>query len=277
MIGAGWWPPGPRRRPVALIVVSLALSACVVAPSPAPSAGPVTPSRAPTTRAATAPPTPEPSTTIDPAVLLTTNVTCGDGVEFAAVRLAAPVGADFGSDAAAGRLRAFLAGPDRVAANLPATGWIRIDIRPNNVLFIARSPDGWLQVGFELDPGGWTLDRYGSCGLRPVLPDGVGPARWWLDPAAPAPAPGATEIAALVVEMACASGRSPEGRVAAPVIIEQPDRIIAMIADRGQPGDQDCQGNPPLALRFSLPSPLGTRRLFDGGAVPPRDATIPWP
>jgi hypothetical protein len=262
-----------RRRRLVIALLPVLLVGCLARPDPVPPTN--GPSEGLASPSAALPGTPEPGPSIDPTSLFSETVTCDGDIAFPADRLAGPGEATLGADAAGATFRAFLAGPDRVEAGLPATGWTRIDPRPGDVVFLARAGDGWAQVGLQRTGEAWMVDRYGQCRLRPTLPDGIGPAAWWLDPQEPPPAPGATEIHGLLHELACASGRSPEGRIVGPAIVEEPDRVIVLFAVRGQPGDQDCQGNQPLAIRFDLPSPLGTRQLFDGGSIPPRDATIP--
>jgi hypothetical protein len=103
----------------------------------------------------------------------------------------------------------------------------------------------------------------------------VGPATWWVDPQA-APLPTTTTIRALVRETACASGRSPEGRVEPPRIDVGAEAITVTFDIRKLPGGQDCQGNAPFPVTITLPEPLGNRTLLDGGVKPPRDAmTLP--
>ena len=105
----------------------------------------------------------------------------------------------------------------------------------------------------------------------------VGPAAWWVDPTAPAPEPDATTISALIRERACASGRSPEGRVIAPTIFSSEDAVLVSVFVRQPAGAQDCPGNPEFPLEITLPEPLGDRRLLDGSELPPRDASVAAP
>lgn len=100
-------------------------------------------------------------------------------------------------------------------------------------------------------------------------------ATWWLDPAREKPGPEATTIPALIVERACASGKSPDGRLLPPQVFSSADAILVTVWVVRRPGGQDCQGNPPFAIEIELTEPLGDRKLLDGSEVPPRDATVP--
>lgn len=99
----------------------------------------------------------------------------------------------------------------------------------------------------------------------------VGPSEWWVDQDEPAPGPASTVIHAMLVEKACASGASPEGRIDPPTIVADDQRIVVTYWVRLRPGAQDCQGNSPFALELKLPEPLGSRVLYDGSESPPRD------
>jgi hypothetical protein len=111
-------------------------------------------------------------------------------------------------------------------------------------------------------------------GCYPRVPD-LGPASWWVDPEALPLARSAREIPVFILEEACASGRSPKGRVLPPEIEYTPTSVLVRFAVTKRIGDQDCQGNPPFALTLSLAEPLGNRTLLDAGDTPPRDATKP--
>ncbi|HET9521963.1 MAG TPA: hypothetical protein VFO73_13015 [Candidatus Limnocylindrales bacterium] len=104
----------------------------------------------------------------------------------------------------------------------------------------------------------------------------VGPAAWWVDPAAP-PGPDATTISGLIRERACASGQSPEGRILQPAIFSSETAFLISVFVRQPAGAQDCPGNPAVPLEIALPEPLGQRRLLDGSEVPPRDASVAVP
>jgi hypothetical protein len=106
--------------------------------------------------------------------------------------------------------------------------------------------------------------------------NGLSNGDWILDPEAPAPQPPDTQFVALVTERECASGKSSAGRIMAPSIIYEKDRILLIFAVRPPQGAvQTCQGNPATPYLIHLDQPIGDRRLLDGGSYPPHDATKP--
>ncbi|HET9347173.1 MAG TPA: hypothetical protein VFO05_15890 [Candidatus Limnocylindrales bacterium] len=100
----------------------------------------------------------------------------------------------------------------------------------------------------------------------------VGPAAWWVDPAAGPLDPATTTIPALIRERECASGQSPEGRVVDPAVFASEDAFLVNVWVRIAPGD--CPSNPEFPIEISLPEPLGDRQLLDGSEIPPRDASV---
>jgi hypothetical protein len=103
----------------------------------------------------------------------------------------------------------------------------------------------------------------------------VGPASWWVDPAAVPLSPDATSIPALISEIACASGQPPEGRVLEPQVFSSEQAVLVNVWIRQQLTGQDCPSNPVVPLEITLPEPLDGRQLLDGSEVPPRDAAAP--
>ena len=101
----------------------------------------------------------------------------------------------------------------------------------------------------------------------------IDPAPWWTDPAKPAPTDRSTEIHGLVLEKACSSGKSPEGRVDTPRVEYDDTSVTATFEIRRLPGAQDCTGNQPFPVTIELGEPLGKRTLLDGAFIPPRDAS----
>jgi hypothetical protein len=100
-------------------------------------------------------------------------------------------------------------------------------------------------------------------------------ATWWLDPASLPIDPQATVLRGFVVERACASGQSPEGRILAPDVDYGAEALTITFSIAPLPGGQDCPGNQPFGVVFELDEPVGERVIFDGSTTPARDATIP--
>lgn len=99
----------------------------------------------------------------------------------------------------------------------------------------------------------------------------AGPATWRLSPDE-APTSDSRTIRVLLTERACASGRSPEGRVLEPQIEYRVDAIFITLRVRSRAGAQECPGNPEYPLTIELGEPLGDRALVDG-----TEAAIRWP
>jgi hypothetical protein len=154
-----------------------------------------------------------------------------------------------------------------------ATGWRIAGQDGSGVLFLARWDDpsipGWLFAEAHRTGLGWRPGSFGECEPRVVIAPDVGAADWWLDPAADPPSPDATVLQVLVLERACASGASAEGRIAEPVIVVTPTSVTVTMGVWRRVGDQSCQGNPPTPFVVVLPEPLGARELLDGGRQPP--------
>jgi hypothetical protein len=260
-----------RKHPgrSAALALAVVLAACGETPVPS-STVPEPRNTVPSEAIVSIPPDPAPS--IDPAIAQGVAVTCGDGLDFPAERLLGEGHAEGDLDPAEQALRQMLGGPD--GTGLPSTGWQRVISTPSSVLFVAPDGAGWSMVQLTAAADGWFMDLSGACSLVLALPEGVGRASWWLDPAAGRPAANATFVAAVVLEEACASGKSPAGRVLPPVISATDATISVMIAIRRRPGGQDCPGNPPLAITIDLGEAIGTRKLLDAGEFPPRDATV---
>jgi hypothetical protein len=206
-----------------------------------------------------------------PAVALT----CGDDQVFGPQALTEVGEAHLAVDAPGDALRAFLASPEGAAFG--TSSWVRVTETADHVQFIGRRPndEGWLVVGFAVRDGEWALDLAGECKPRVVLGGGLGPADWWIDPASPPFSREATEFDVLVLERACASGQSSEGRIAPPFVLYEPDSVVLTFGVVLTPGGGRCPGHPPGSYHMKLDEPIGDRWLLDGGVFPPRDATKP--
>ena len=208
---------------------------------------------------------------LDPAVV---GVTCDGRHAFDPALLARPGAAERDRDPAAAALRAELrsSAPE---SDLPHAGWTRVIQLPDEVHFVARnaSDTGWSVAAFELRNSAFVMAMIGGCRLAPRVPGGMSIAVWWLDPAFPRPRAIDTSIHVLLVEQACASGGSPEGRVLPPVVATREDAVVVTLVVGHVPGGADCPGNPTFAMTVDLPDAIGSRALLDGGVYPPRDAT----
>jgi hypothetical protein len=213
---------------------------------------------------------------LSPGFLDRPALTCGGEEWFPAEALLGAGSAEQAADPAAAALRAFLAGPDGTSYPFPPTGWHRVYETPTAAVFVAPGDAAtpWVMVAVELTPDGIRVDRYGQCQARLALPDGIGPADFWVDPAVVL-GPEATTVAGFIRERSCASGRSPEGRVLEPLVVYGEAAIVVAYAVQQRPGGQDCPSNPPFAVTLELAEPIGERLLLDGGTFPPRDALVP--
>ena len=262
------------------VVVAVALAACNQAQVPSPGTQTAVASPAPDASnaapSAASPPAAPPS--IDPALAQGVTLTCGDGEAFPAETIVGAGGAEGELEAASLALRQILSSPDGSELGLPQAGWHRAVRTATRALFVAPATAAgagpWVMVSLNGGPTGWSFDAGGECHLAVALPDGIGSASWWLDPAAGPPPVDATFVAAFVRERECASGKTPDGRVLAPAIFYGETSISVMFAIRKRPGPQDCPANPPLAITLNLTEATGGRTLLDGGEFPPRDAAV---
>jgi hypothetical protein len=222
--------------------------------------------------------TPDIGAAIDPDWITRPALTCGDPERrFPPEALDGPGLAELDVDPAAAILRMTIA--EVADFPFPDLGWHRVIDDPKGVTFVARGDPGtpWVMVTVGPLAGALQATEYGQCHLGIAAPDGVSLATWWLDPDGPALTPESIEVAILLRERDCASGRPPEGRVLAPTIVMTPDAFEVAIGIRKQLTDQECQDNPSHPTRIRLPQPIGARGLFDAGAFPPRPITTEDP
>lgn len=265
-----------------LLAVLVTVGACKSSgPSPEVSSGPserVTPpasagaTRSPLVPTSTPSLTPQP--TIDPAWVTRAALWCGEGPTFPPEALLY-LGAEFGIDGAADALRDTILHSSSPEAPLPANGWRRVWDAADQVLFIAPGAKlPWAQLLVVRSTSGWTARTFGECRMQVAFPTGLARAEWSLDPAFPPPDATTRDLHLLAVETACASGRSPQGRIASPLVLDGLQAITVVLAVQSLPAPQDCVGNPPVSVLVQLPSVLGARSLLDGGLFPARPV---WP
>lgn len=253
------------------LFVFVSIGACSPAPGTtggSPSPHPV-PSPAGTERSqpSGAPASGSPSGAVEPLL------SCGGEYDFSPSLLEGPAAAEADPDPAAAALRGFLA-QARDPAIYPRQGWVRVLSRPDRAVFLAPGPreTPWLMVVAVPGTVEWQVDSFGACQLGLALPEDVLAGEWWLDPAFPAPQPDDVTVRAIVRERACASGRSPVGRVLDPIVVYGREEIQVTIPIRRRPGPNDCAGDVNIAYLIELDEPIGDRALLDAGVLPPRDA-----
>jgi hypothetical protein len=144
----------------------------------------------------------------------------------------------------------------------------------DGVMFVAAGNDEtpWFEVTVGLFDGTLQAIGMGQCTLAIAAPKGVTFARWWLDSDAPPPTAGATQLAILLREQDCASGKPPEGRVLPPTIVLGATAILVAIGIR-ELANADCPYNPAHPMELVLPEAIGSRGLFDASQYPPRPVT----
>ena len=99
----------------------------------------------------------------------------------------------------------------------------------------------------------------GGCG---ALPGDTAAASWKIAPGEEV-GPTSKQLQVLVTRVGCNSGVT--GNVEEPEIEVNSDRVIVtFVVTPGEPGSADCQGNPVVPFRLTLPEPLGSRALADG-------------
>lgn len=258
---------------VAMAGCQTSMSSEASSPAPSASSPSATAGDSPAESAASGAPA---TAAINPEWVTRPALTCGDNKRlFPPDALDGPGLGELGLDPAAAVLRTTIADiPDYY----PDSGWHRVLESPDGVTFVARgnAETPWFEVTVGLFDGILQPVIQGQCTLAIAAPIGITFARWWLDPDVPPPTPNSTEVAILLREQACASGKPPEGRVLEPTIATTADAIAVAIGIR-QRGNADCPGNPAYAMRLELREPIGARTLFDAREYPPRPVTTEDP
>lgn len=204
-------------------------------------------------------------------------LTCG-GMTFPRSALGAPTGAQHRAGPEYDALRAALA---QFAGEFPGGGtwpWQLVAEDATGATFLARTDalgaPGWVSVETAHDANGWHMRTIGQCNLAVLIAPGLGPARWALDPAYPAPGPASTELHVLVWEVQCSGGSPLTGRIGPPVVDYGTSTVTVTLGVRPLGGVQTCPGSHGTPAIVRLSEPLGSRTLLDGGTVP---AAVPSP
>ncbi|HWH24966.1 MAG TPA: hypothetical protein VNW68_08770 [Candidatus Limnocylindria bacterium] len=166
----------------------------------------------------------------------------------------------------------YLVGGDPLAM-YPDGRWRLVSRTESRVVLVGEISEGpWYLQAREAN-GQWFVGG-GECMLRGVVDEGVGSARWWLDPRADPPTTQSTSLAVLVEESGCASGRYAMGRLVAPVVEYTDESITITTGVRALPG-ATCQRNQPTPAVLLLGNAIGDRQLLDGYFVSPVPAEAP--
>ena len=212
-----------------------------------------------------------PVPTIDPDWTQRPFVTCGaDGPLFPSAMLEATGHAETERDPAALALHELLITPDEPENAFPKAGWSRVLQTADQAVFVAPTggDPAWMVVGLRSNAGRWSLDLSGACQPTVSFPKGVGAAEWRVDPSAPVD-PTSDSVRLLATELACASGKAPDGRVLTPIVAAGKDVVGITVLVRHAPGGQDCPSNPEFPLTVQLGAPIGHRTLYDASVFPP--------
>lgn len=154
----------------------------------------------------------------------------------------------------------------------PDEGWFLLHEDGERATMAAIDADGFWTVGAEMGRNGWiwaSASGGGPCDVSRVLPEGLGPVEWELDPDSPPPEAGTTELDLLVTELACTGGSELGDRLLGPQVVETDDAVRIAFAAIPLGGAHTCPGNPPASVTVTLESPLGDRDLLDGLVVAP--------
>lgn len=264
--------PGVRvaRWLTIVLVATVALTGC------ARSGGAASPSASATTSPPPSPPAPSQSAAAAEQI----RYVCIEGhASFTIGDIEDAPAADARADPAWDLLQALLEEQASVEeSDLPADGWLRVVNSPEEVVFLAATPIverpyavvHVVPGGGYLTQDGWGVDSFGGCLPRLDVSDDVSVASWWVDPQAEPIGQDSESIPALVLELACASGGTAEGRIVPPTIVYGATEVTITIIVRSL-GDAECPGHPPTPYTIELAEPLGHRTLVDGGSFPPGD------
>jgi hypothetical protein len=250
----------PRRRDAdrASVVSALALLSLVLAGALAACAeGP----------APLYPPAPDP---------LSLRYTCGTFPFGPEILAAGPGHDEDGASPQAAALRLYLASPVRVQHRVPATGWRLLGSDDRRAEFGATNGQGMWVVVVRNAGALWVANTPDTCQPHLVLPAGLGPASWRIDPTTPAPTPLTQAFDALVTERACSSGEPAAGRIVGPQIVKSAEMVLVIFAVRAEDArGPRCPANPASRVTVDLGEALGARLLLDGGRLPFGDPTLP--
>jgi hypothetical protein len=199
--------------------------------------------------------------------------TCGRRLFDPVSVFSAPATAELGSTPAEQALRRFLRHP--LISWVPRHNWRLLYEHSGTAEFISsplssdpRSAPELLL--FERLGGHWKWSGSGPCVPASVV-EGHPAVPWDLPENHAKLRPETTQIEVNIGPGECASGRSQNER-AHPIFTELEGKLLLAIWLTPVHGGQTCIGLIEPPLKVSLPGPLGSRQLFDGGTYPPHPA-----
>lgn len=198
----------------------------------------------------------------------------GGALPFSLSALSGPRGAEAGTSAEAFALRTFLASNPALAA-VPKSGWIEVvrkSIDANDYIRYSNTTGSTVHTVliFRVAQRSWQLHPTfpRRCALRRMATETRASTPWNVVPSRLPRSPRSRAVWIQLTETSCAGGQPADGRVRLPVV-DYGSRQVTIIADIVPPkGTNTCRANPPTYVKVSLPGPIGSRALVDGGSVP---------
>lgn len=144
-------------------------------------------------------------------------------------------------------------------------GWRLLARTGDEALFGRGHPPQLVTVAVLHDGRRRSWSVSASSAARPLRAtrDGIRASSWRPDPTHD-PQPDDTILRVLVTEQTFSGGQRAYGRVLAPDMHVDDDRLVLTLFVTPRPGYQAGASNPETPVRIALPHPLGHRRLIDG-------------
>lgn len=197
-------------------------------------------------------------------------ISCGGGIPFNEASLRSPAGIEKEESEIGRALRGAMENDDFPGRK---EGYRLLDSKPDRAFVGAGDPiDSY--VVLEREEGSWRATAWGECQLR-RYEEGFSEGEWELDPSFPAPTSEDSVIHVLANDRQCASGVSPQDRLAPPEVRIEGDLVVVTFWAHELTGNHTCPGHAPVARTVNLKEPLGARGLADGGFFPARVVQAP--
>ncbi len=186
-----------------------------------------------------------------------------------------PATAELGSAPAQVALRQIVA--TQSFPPLPEHRWRAVTESETEAVFVhgsLTSPFGPTWVHLERNQEGWKWSGSGTCSPRTTV-HGLGAVTWTLAEGQLL-GPRTKRIEVNLGPGPCSGGQSQNERARKPIFRQFGRRLVMIILlEPLPPGFYTCQGVSEPPLKVKLPTRLGPRELFDGGAFPPTTAEAP--